>query len=155
MRSLSNELLNELYASESSDPFIMLLTLGHESFGTVRLVNDNRDTISRGNTYYAFPMEVTLPSDDGESASEVDIKLDNVTRELIDELRSVTTPINVTVEMVLASNPDYVQISLEEFKLKNISYNSKTIQGKLYLDGFLNIAMTSEKYGPTNFPGLF
>lgn len=155
MRSLTNDLLRELYAQDSADAFLMLLTISHPSFPTIYLSNNNRDVVSRGNTYLAFPMEVTLPGDDGESMQEVDIRLDNVSRELITELRTVTTPINVTVEMVLASNTDYVQISLEEFKLKNISYNSKTIQGKLYLDGFLNIAMTSEKYGPTNFPGLF
>jgi len=81
--------------------------------------------------------------------------LDNVTLELIDELRTVTTPISVHIEMVLASDPDAVQIDVGDLKLRNITYNRQTILGNLYLDDFLSTEMASEKYTPTTFPGIF
>jgi hypothetical protein len=57
--------------------------------------------------------------------------------------------------MVLASIPDVVQMSLSELKIGQVIYNAQTIQAKLYLDDFLMSSLTSEKYTPTNFSGIF
>lgn len=153
--NLSPELLAQLYTQESSDPFLILVTLSHADFSTVRLVNNSENVVSRGNTFMSFPMRIVLPVDDGESDREVSIEFDNVSRELIEEIRSVTTQIDVTLEMILASTPDVVQMSIEELKIGNLSYNQNTISAKLYLDNFLSSAMTSEKYTAQTFPGIF
>jgi hypothetical protein len=154
--AISNELLAQLYANESSDPFLMLVTLSHPDFvSTQRLVNNTVDIVSNGETFTAFPMKIGLPVDDGETAREVQITFDNVGRDLIDEIRSITSPIDVTLEMVLASNPDQVQITLGELKIRSIGYNKSTITARLFMDDFLNTAMTSEKYDPQTFPGIF
>ncbi len=155
MNILSPEVLAQLFSQESNDPFLALVTLSHPSFTTLRLVNNSQNIVSRGNTYLAFPLKFRLPVDDGESAREVQMEFDNVGLELIDEIRSVTTPIDVKIELILASLPNAVQTSLEELKISNISYNSKVITAKLYMDGFLNVEMTSEKYNPSTYPGLF
>jgi hypothetical protein len=57
--------------------------------------------------------------------------------------------------MVLASLPDSVEIELGELKLQNITYDQNRISGQLYLDDFLNTEVTSERYSPSNFPGIF
>jgi hypothetical protein len=155
MNNLSPELLAQLYCQNSDDPFIALVTLSHPSFTTLRLVNNTVNVVSRGNTFLSFPLRFRLPVDDGESAREVHMEFDNVGLDLIDEIRTVTTPIDVTIELVLASLPNVVQVELGELKISNISYNSKSITAKLYLDGFMNVEMTSEKYSPSLYPGLF
>jgi hypothetical protein len=153
---LSPELLAEMFGQESADPFLMLVTLTHPTFDqTFYLVNNTVDIVSRGQTYRAFPMLIKLPADDGESAREVDIEFDNVSLELIGELRSITSPMEAKIEMILASTPDEVQISLEELKLKGITYDKNRIKARLILDNFLNTEMTSERYTPTIFPGIF
>lgn len=103
----------------------------------------------------AFPMKIKLPVDDGESQKDVSIEFDNVSLELINELRLVTTAIDAKLEMVLASIPDDVQISLEELKIGSVSYNKTRVSAKLYMDNFLNTEMTSERYDQKSFPGLF
>ena len=153
--NLSINLLAQMYGQVSDDPFLMLLEVSHPSFDTVYLVNNTVDQTSRGNVYRAFPMQIKLPSDDGETTREVSIDFDNVSLELIAELRSVTTPMNVKIEMVLASNLDSVELSLEDLKMSSINYDEKKISARLYLDDFLNTELTSEKYEPSNFPGLF
>lgn len=154
--ALTPELLAQLYGQESDDPFLMLVTLSHPEFqSTQRLVNNISDIVSRGETFIAFPMQIRLPGDDGETQREVAISFDNVGRDLIDEIRSITSPIEVKIEMVLASNPDQVQIELGELKIKNITYDKSKISARLFVDDFLNTAMTSERYTPQNFPGLF
>jgi hypothetical protein len=154
--TLSPELLAQLYGQESNDPFLLLVTLSHVDFiSTQRLVNNSEDIISNGNTYTAFPMRITLPVDDGEASKEVGIIFDNVGRDLIDEIRSITSPISVKIEMVLASIPNQVQITLDGLRIVNITYNRSTISAKLIMDDFLNTSMTSEQYTPSLYPGIF
>lgn len=100
-------------------------------------------------------MFIRLPVDDGETAREVAIEFDNVSLELIDELRAVTSPIEVEIKLILASDPDFIQLSFSDLKLRNITYTKQRISAKLYMDSFLNIELTSEKYGPSQYPGLF
>ena len=157
MRNLSNNLLAQLYTENSDDPFLALFTLNHTDWAApIYLVNNTESIISNGNTFEPFPVKLTLPSDDGESVRKVQITFDNVSRELIDEIRSVTdTYISVSIQLVLASAPDNIEIELSELSIKIISYNAQTVTATLYLDDFLNTELTSEQYGPTNFPGLF
>lgn len=156
MRTLSNPLLAQLYGANSNDPFLILLTLTHASFAsTVYLVNNNEDVVSNGNTFIAFPMDITIPADDGRTEKNAQIVFDNVSLELIDEIRSVTSPIEVQIQMVLASDPDTVEIEISELKMGNVSYNASTITADLYLDDFLNTDLSNEKYTPTIYPGLF
>jgi hypothetical protein len=154
--SLTPELLAQLYYQESEDVFLTLLTLTHPSFaGPIRLVNNSVDIISRGQTFTAFPFKLRLPVDDGESAREVSIEFDNVSLEILDELRTVTTSIEVKMEMVLASIPDEVQISIEELKIQTVNYNKQVISARLFLDSFLTTELNSEIYSPTLYPGIF
>ncbi len=156
MRNLSAELRQQLYGQESNDPFLMLVTMQHSSFvEDILFVNDVQDIESRGLTYTAFPISITLPADDGETSKDVKMVFDNVSLELVEEFRSITTPIEVKIEMILASNPDSIQLSLEELKLRNVTYNRQTVSGVLFMDDFLNTEMNSEKYTPSTFPGLF
>jgi len=153
---LSSSLLAQLFAQNSDDPFLILITLSHPSFAEdIRLVNNTVEIISRGETFAPFPMRIRFPVDDGETARDFSIEFDNVSRELIEAMRSVTTEIGVKLELILASMPDAVQISQEDLKIAGIGYNLTTITARVILDNFLNTEVTSERYGPTNFPGLF
>lgn len=156
--SLSPELLAQLYAQESNDPFLMLVTISHSSFSSsIRLVNNSENIVSRGQTFQAFPLKIRLPVDDGESNREVSIDFDNVSLALIDEIRSVSSEerIRVKLEMVLASLPNDVQMSLEELQILNVTYNKLRVSAKLGLDDFLNTELTCEKYNPSTYPGIF
>jgi hypothetical protein len=152
---LSPQLLAQMLGQESSDPFLFLVTLSHSSFSTIRLVNDVDDFISNGNTFTAFPMQIGLPKDDGDSQRELTIEFDNINRDLITSIRSVTTEIDVKIEMVLASLPNDIQFEFSELKIQSLSYTKSRVVARLFMDSFLNTEMTSEKYTPTLFPGLF
>lgn len=156
--SLSNELSPELkkqiFAQESNDPFLILVTLSTDSF-IARLVNNTKDIVSRGSTYTAYPFKLTLPVDDGQSARAFQIQLDNASLALIQGLRTVTQNIGVTIEMILASIPDEVQMQFTDLTLSTISYDAKKISATIIMDNFLTVEMTSERYTPSLYPGLF
>lgn len=155
MRSLSNNLLAQIYNQNSDDPLLMLVTLSHDSFSPIYLVNNRENITSRGNEYTAFPLEIKLPTDDGQTAQKAQIQFDNISLELIDEIRTVTNAIDCQIEVILASDPDTVEISYDEFKIQNVSYNDTTITADLVLDDFLNTEISSERYTPSIYPGLF
>ncbi len=153
---LSAELLAQIFSQNSNDPFLTLVTLSHDSFaGEICLVNNTKNIVSRGRTFRAFPMSIRLPMDDGETARNFVIDFDNASLELIEEIRSVTTKIGVKLEMILASMPDAVQMSQEDLEISTLSYTATKISANIVLDGFLNSELTSEQYGPSNFPGIF
>lgn len=151
---ISNELKAELFAQESGDPFLTLVTLSHVNF-IARLVNNNIDIVSNGFTFTAFPMKIRLPMDDGESARDFAIEFDNASLDLITNLRSVTGEIGVKIEMILASIPDVIQISHDDLLVKTVIYDANKITAQIAMDNFLSVEMTGERYSPTNFPGLF
>lgn len=153
--AISPELLAQLYYQNSDDPFLILVTLSHDSFTTIRLVNNSENVVSRGNTFQAFPMKIRFPVDDGESNREAQIEFDNVSLEILNEIRSVTTFIDVKIELILASAPNDVQISFEELKIQSVTYDKQKVSARLFLDSFLNTALPSERYGATNFKGIF
>lgn len=154
--TLSNELKSQLFKQFSEDPFISLYELSHPNFdSTFYLAANSEDVISNGQTYQFYPMQVSLPADDGETTREVQLRLDNINLAIITELRKVTTPVQVVLKMVLASDPDTIQYQLSDLKLANINYNSRQIVGTLTLDDFLSVGLTSERYNPDNFPGIF
>ena len=153
---LSPALINQIFSQESNDPFLALLTLNHDTFDNpIYLVNNSVDIVSNGITYTAFPFIITLPADDGETARNFKIEFDNVSLLLIEEIRSVTTPIQVKIEMILASMPDDIQMSQDELKIQNVTYNKQRVVATIIMDTFLTTEITSERYGPTNFKGLF
>jgi hypothetical protein len=151
---LSNELKNQMFSQESDDPFLALVTLTHTSF-TARLVNNTRDITSNGFVFSAFPMKIRLPPDDGESARDFAIEFDNVSLDLITQLRSVTGDIGVKIQLILASMPDVVQMEYTDLLIRSVSYNKHRVSARIVLDSFLAVEMTSEKYTPALFPGMF
>lgn len=153
---MNPNLVAQLFAEESNDPFLMLLTVSHPDFPTTfRLVNNTVNIVSRSNTFNAFPFKFRLPVDDGESQRQIDIQFSNTSLELIQLFRTVTTPMDVLVELVLASSPNTVQMEIEGLKLQGITYDKSIINAKVFLDGFLNTAMNAETYNRDNFPGIF
>lgn len=158
MNTLSAQMLAQLYAQESNDPFLVLVTLSHPSFASpIRLVRNSENITSRGNVYSAYPFSITLPADDGERIKEVNIEFDNVSLLLVDEFRSITgdESIAVKVELILASIADDVQYGIEELRVNSIQYDRNRIRASLRLDDFLNTEMPGERYTPTNFRGLY
>lgn len=143
-----------MFAQESEDPFLTLVTLTNVFF-TARLVNNSRDIVSNGFTFTALPMKIRLPVDDGDAAREFVIEFDNISLGLIENLRSVTGDVGVKIQLILASLPNIIQMEFSDLILKAVNYNAKSISARIVLDNFLAVEMTSERYTPTNFPGMF
>jgi len=153
---VSNTFKKQMFDPHSDDPFLLLLIMRHDSWATDQfLVNNNEDIVSNGNTFIGLPMTVKLPQEDGETVPTVQIEIDNVSIDLIDEIRSITSPIQAEVYGVLSSNPDIIETELKELEISNIEYNASKITATLVLNSFLSQNIPPENYSPSLFPGLF
>jgi hypothetical protein len=154
--SYSPAFVQAVLQENTEDVFLFLLTLDHADLAQpIRLVNNIESVTSRGNLYSAFPFELVLPQDDGETLPEVIISMSNVTLELIEDVRTLQGALSVTVEIILSDSPDYVEMSIEGMKTNNISYDAQRLQATCQVEDVLNLAFPQELYLPSNFPGLF
>jgi hypothetical protein len=151
---LTNPLKAQLFAQDSADPFLSLVTVSGPGF-EYRLVNNTKDIVSNGMVYTAFPMKIRLSPDDGESARDFQIEFDNASLLLIRAFRAITEPADCQIDMVLASMPDVIQMTHQDLKIQSIVYDKQKVIAKIILDNFLTVAMTSERYTPSTYPGMF
>lgn len=155
-RTLSGLLRQQINRGEMDEVFLWLVTLSHPTMPTpIRVVNDRQDIVSRGNTFQAYAFLFELPEDDGETIPRGRLVIDNVDRSIVDEIRTLTTPMTCLIEGVLASQPDYVEITLQDIMLREIKYNAQTISGTLYVEDYLNKRVPADTFNPSEYEGLF
>lgn len=153
MRSISTDGRAALYASQTDDVWLQLLTIEHDDIVTpIRLVNNTEDVISRGDTYAAFPFELSLPATAQES---VELTVDNVTRELVEEVRSIDTPLTITMEIVRAADPDTVEAGPFEYQSRSVEYDVQRMRFTLAYEPILQEPFPAYTYTPIDYPGLF
>lgn len=155
MRTLSNAARTAIYAQQTDKVFLIILDISHADFAdTIRIVNDYSDVTSNGNVYTAFPFTVTLPKE-SEEVTKATLVIDNVSRTLIDEIRTITTPPDVSLNIILSDTPDIVEVGPFNFKLKQVTYDQLTIQGSLDFEDVLFGNFPNETFTPQNHPGMF
>lgn len=154
-RTLSSTALSSIHAQETSEVWLVLLTITHSTLAQpIRVVNNNEDITSRGYVYQAFPFDIVLPGQDPDSLPKAILRFDNVERTAIATIRSIESPPNVTIEVILASAPDTVEVSFPNLTLRNVSYDAVTIEGELFFENLYTEPVTLQMT-PSRFPGLF
>jgi hypothetical protein len=154
-RTLSATAVASLNAQETGEVWLVLLTISHPDLPTpIRVVNNNEDITSRGNVYQAFPFEIVLPGEDPDSPPRAAIRIDNVDRSVIALIRSISSAPSVTIEVILASQPNTVEIAYSSLALRNVRYDPSTIEGELFFEPLFNEPITATMT-PSRFPGLF
>lgn len=163
-RNLSPAARRAMFAQESDSVWCLLVTLSHPALAKpIRVVNDivpadeNGDmyVMSRGEKFVCYPFEVDLPADDGESVSQVSISIDNVDREIVDNLRAIKTPPTVALEVGLAESPDVIEAGPYTMSLVSAEYDALAITGELAFEPILSASAVSGRYTPAEYPGLF
>lgn len=154
-RTLSSAAVASIHAQETGEVWLVLLTITHADLATpIRVVNNNEDITSRGNIYQAFPFEVAFPNQDPESPPKAQLRFDNVERTAVNTIRSISSPPSVTLEVVLASSPNTVEVSFPNLTLRNVRYDALIIEGDLLFEQLYSEPITYQMT-PNRFPGLF
>lgn len=154
-RVVSAPMRGAAYAQETGEAAPVLITIDHADLAApIQVTSDAVDTLSRGDTYIAFPFRVTLP-DDTEEGARARLEIDNVDRQIVQAVRAVSSPPSVRVEVVLASTPDLVEAGPFDFQLEEARYDALVVSGELAFEPVLDLAVPGDVMSPGLFPGLF
>ncbi|TAL39631.1 MAG: DUF1833 domain-containing protein [Alphaproteobacteria bacterium] len=155
-RDVSTEAMQSVNAAETEDAFLILLTLSHTDMAEpLRVTNGGEDVTSRGNLFTAYPFELSLPDDDAGQSPEARLVIDNIDRQIVRAVRSLTSAPLVLIEIVRAAEPDVVEAKFEDFRLTNVSYDANLVQGNLTIEDFTAEPFPAGTFTPGHFPGLF
>lgn len=156
-RTISAEARAAIFAQQTGEVFVVLLDLEHPAFTSpVRVCSDNRRVVSGGYAYDPFPFDITLPDETEDSPPRVSLRIDNVDRRIVSEIRRVSgAPVRVVVRVVLASSPDTVEAGPFEFALRDVTYDEQAVEGTLMYEDLLNEPFPADSFTPARFPSLF
>jgi len=155
-RSLSSSAVAAVNAQETGEVFLILLTIDHDDLAEpIRVVSNNQDVTSNGNTFVGYPFEISLPQDDAEQVPTTRIRIDNVDRRIVDTIRLVSSPPTMTLQVVLASTPDTVELSFGNMTLREVEYDALVVEGTVQYEDVLHQAFPYHRFTPSSNPGLF
>jgi len=155
-RDLSLTARQAVFAQETGTVFLILLTIDHSSLSSpLRFVYNNEDITSRGNTFTAFNFQIQLPSEEEDSITDVQLRIDNVDRQIVETVRSLSSAPEVTMEIVLSSDPDTVEAGPFNFELQEATYDAVQVTGTLGYPPVLDEPFPGDLFTPQNHPGLF
>lgn len=155
-RALSLVARQALNASETGEAFIVLLTIDHPNLAVpIRVGSDAVDTLSRGETFVAFPFDLRLPDDSGDRTPRASLSIDNVDRRIVQAIRAITSAPSVTIEIVRAGDADTVEAAFPAFTFTDLSYDALTVSGSLTLESFAAEPYPAATFTPSRFRGLF
>ncbi|WP_100962635.1 DUF1833 family protein [Bosea sp. FBZP-16] len=166
MRTLSLTMREALNTEHSGEVPVFLLRITHALLEEPILISTDPTerleespltygTRSRGQSYIFLPMNFALPDETDGGVPAMRLTIDNVGRELINLLRSTSTPALVAMELVLASAPDAVEIAMPQFELVSADYDAEQVTLTLALNGLATEPFPYGSFSPATFPGLF
>ncbi|MBI1207512.1 MAG: DUF1833 domain-containing protein [Azospirillum sp.] len=162
-RAFSLEARRAVQAPETGSVFTLLATLTHEALAQpIRIANDLveadedgvRKIISRGLDFICCPFQVELPADDGETLPNIQVRIDNVDRQIIGALRAISSPVEVAFEVIVTERPDVIEASFQGLRLTLVEYDALVITGTLQLEDILTRKAPWWRFTPSVAPGL-
>lgn len=157
--SISADGLRALFAEETGDIFLPLLTITHADLAApIRVVADTIDMTYGANTYVGLPFELSLPPDTEDRVPEVSLTVDNVDQQIVQAVRTITSPPTVTLEIVRKDNGGVITSELGpmNFRMNSSNYDALKVSATLgYESDFLNEPATIHRFDPVTAPGVF
>jgi hypothetical protein len=155
-RNVSSTTRQAFYAEQTGYLFLVLVEISHADLtNPIRLVNNYESIVHNGDTYDAFAFNFTPPVEVDGEIKNAEISFDNVTRQVVEAIRSITSPPDVTAKLIRADAPDTVEAGPWEFKLRNVTYQRQEVSGELVPDGPLRLNISTISYSNLTFPGLY
>lgn len=156
-RILSNTAAQSILAADTTEIWLCALRITHPSIETIRIVNDTIPLERADGIYIPWAFEAVLPDDNDDATSSVTLTIDNVDREIQAKLRTLAgDPPKCTFEVLLKSQPDEIELGPFDFSILEGTSDLMTLELKLgYEEDFLNQAVPTQLFTPSNSQGLF
>ena len=152
---VSAVLREAIYRGRTERVFIVLVQITHDdATGTIRVTSDGQDTVHAGDTYQSRPFRITIPDDVEDKQPSARLTIGNLDQNLVATIRSITSPAEVTVTVVLDDDPNRVERGPWVMQLVDVSYNIDTLRGTLVGPNLLSEPFPGNTYNTVEYPGL-
>lgn len=155
-RQVSLRALTATLAEETGDAWAILLTITHPTLSTpFRITSYGVTVTSRGLTFLPFWFDVAFPDELAGEFAATELTLDAVDVSVLAALRAAgTTRPLVSIEMVLAGQPDTVEMSAPDLELSTFQFVADRIVAQLTPPEVLNVRYPGERYVRSTWPTL-
>ena len=151
--TISDTLKTEAW-SEASDLPLVLLTIEHADIATIRLVDNLVDVTSGGDIYTAKAFTLRLPDSLEDAPSGGRLRIDNVSRELGEAFRTISSPPDVTIELIRHDDPDTIETGWPAMQMTNTRFDFLTVEGDLGYEALSREPYPFLTFSPAEFPGV-
>lgn len=152
--AISDKMKRAVLGLTSEEVAICLLTFSGTGFTTFRVCDNATDIVSNSQTFTAFPFTIELPGD-REDAPVAQLRISNVDKAIGQAIDAAPGPVNVKIELVLASAPDNVEKTFDGLELRVTRRTALTVEGELQSAQFTSEPWPKVRATPGRFPGLF
>ena len=156
MKDVSQEFLEALYSQETEEGIRVFLTLGEGQFagGPIRVVNSNETTIfSNGIAFAGFSFAIRIPDHPEQGNGRGYLQVSNVSTEVLAAVRSVFS-VNMKLEIAKLSDPDDIELSLENLSLRNVRGNRLLVEADVVMFNDFSHLYPSGNFNPRQFVGM-
>lgn len=152
--TISESLKQEAWSQESDLPLV-LLEIDHADLAVpIRVVNNKENITSNGEEYTAFPFEIVLPSSQDDGPPQAKLRIDNVSREIGEAIRTISGPPSVTIRVIRRQTPDIVEAEFEGMILRKVNYDALSVEGNIEFEDLTREAYPGYSFNPANYPGV-
>lgn len=176
LTSMSSEGIAALFKPDSAQTLITLLSIYDPADDTkilVRLADNYTQRLQDGvldaditygvrrvesgvtRDYMFLPMQITLPSEEQNTAPRCSIVLNDVTRYIIPLIRTISGPPKVKLELVLNTSVNTTEISFDKLYISSFTYDANQVTAELSMIDFAVEPFPAYNFTPKHFPGLF
>ncbi|MFA6022121.1 MAG: DUF1833 family protein [Rhodospirillales bacterium] len=133
----------------------VLMVIDHPSFlEPIRIVNDTKDLVSRGETYIGWPAKFRLPGD-GSGSKTAEVMYQNVGLETGDIIRRAKGDISILFDVVLYDEPDDSIYDHGGLKLRNVKVTGTYVSAEIVGHGTEAQPWPATRNSPARTPALY
>lgn len=133
----------------------VLIKIYHEEMDEpVYMTDNNEDLTYNGNTYKSAYFKITLPEVTKESMGNATIEIGCVDQQLIQIVRSISTPPNIKFVAEYYENGEFSHLAGYDMVMSNVRWDAKTLSADLTLDLVLNYEFPAGSFTAFNCPGV-
>jgi hypothetical protein len=154
MSPISENLKQDAWSQESNLPLV-LLEIDHDDLAEpILIVNNKENVTSNGDEYIAFPFEIFLPDSRDDAPPTAKLRIDNVSREIVEAIRSISSPPSVTIKVIRQETPDVIEMEFAGMVLRHIPFDALTVEGNLEFEDLTREPFPAHTFNPANYPGV-
>lgn len=151
---VSDTLTVEAWAVESDLPLVLLKIEHDDLAAPIRIVNNTVDITSGSDVYSAFAFEIRLPDSLEDAPPRGRLRINNVSREIGQAIRDISSAAAVTLEVVRQDDPDTIEVSWPAMRLTNVRWDFLIVEGDLEFEDLTREPYPYLTFSPAEFPGV-